>query len=271
MMVKCAVTSLRALCDLVPPPVNPVAAQGDWEQVEVKLGVRLPGDYKQLISMYGMGVFGDIFLNTPFSRYFSTGLLTAHPDTRGLLQWASTGNGDQIFWLTSPVGDPDAWPTVIDYRHSEGDSRFELTCTGFLHAYFSSQLAIAEFGPAPDVPWFDPSIDREQVYLKVTGDELPYAQRLQILRQSLGATADRGSWKASEEDEEDDEDRQDHFKVIDRDWLLTYETAYGHTIRLAYPAGHESAAKEAIRAATAAMGVTIASAVPPDWLKPETR
>jgi hypothetical protein len=48
-----------------------------------------------------------------------------------LFPWASTINGDTLFWLRK--GDPDQWPTVIcDSKFSEEYEIFELSATDFL-------------------------------------------------------------------------------------------------------------------------------------------
>lgn len=66
-MVDGNYSAVRDLVTLVPPPAEPVDAQGDWRSVEVSLGTVLPADYKALIERYGLGMFVDfILLHTPF-------------------------------------------------------------------------------------------------------------------------------------------------------------------------------------------------------------
>jgi hypothetical protein len=69
-----------------------------------------------------------------------------------------------------------------------------------------------------------------------------------------GATADRGSFDGGHHG------RQDHFQVVDRDWRVTYETAYGHQIRVAFPPDDEDDARAVIVDAVLAMGCRVLSA-----------
>jgi len=50
---------------------------------------------------------------------------------------------------------------------------------------------------------------------------------------------------------------RDHFKAVDRDWLLTYENAYGHQIRVAFPPEDEHEARRVVMRAARAMGCTV--------------
>jgi hypothetical protein len=55
------------LMRVVVPPANPVSARGDWRRVESDLGLALPGDFKALVEVYGLGQFLDfVTLLTPF-------------------------------------------------------------------------------------------------------------------------------------------------------------------------------------------------------------
>src|SRR2546429_3014358 len=127
------VTTIDDLVALVPPPVAPIDGDGDWTEVEHVLGVGLPTDFQALVHRYGFGQFADITLLTPFSTR-ADGLFNlvrrarsqvdsyqAHrdewpedfpyplyPEPHGLLEWANTGDGDVLCWLTA--GKPDRWP-----------------------------------------------------------------------------------------------------------------------------------------------------------------
>lgn len=65
------------LCELVPPPVNPVYHQGDWEAVESQLGLALPADYKLLIERYGRGSFGGASMTS--GLYITSYLIPCDP------------------------------------------------------------------------------------------------------------------------------------------------------------------------------------------------
>lgn len=61
------VTAIDDLVRLVPPPAVPVSASGDWQQVESRLVLRVPDDFKQMTGHYGRGQFaGFITPLTPF-------------------------------------------------------------------------------------------------------------------------------------------------------------------------------------------------------------
>ena len=56
-------------------------------------------------------------------------------------------------------------------------------------------------------------------------------------------------------------DPQDHFRVVDRDWDLTYETAYGHQLRVAFPPEDEDEVRAVVWAAVHAMGCRVSAAL----------
>lgn len=276
-------TAIERLRTLIPPPTAPVAAAGDWDQVESLLGTRLPLDYRLLIATYGMGTFGDLLVRSPFAadpylnmvndnlrtlesyrhhriEYPEQFRYPLHPEPGGLLLWARTGNGDQLGWLTDPSHDPDRWPVVIVYRHRQGFDKFPLPATGLLHDYFSGRLEIAELGAAAKQPWFDALLETTEISVQVTDGVLPYDEQLRILRESLAPTADR---RTSEIDEDD---RQDQFRVVEHDWMVTFEDFGSRQIRIAYPAGDDQRAREVITAAIEAMGAQIRRTVPPGWI-----
>ncbi|MFD8530369.1 hypothetical protein ACFV0L_23415 [Streptosporangium canum] len=63
-------TTIDGLIRLVPPPAEPVDAQGDWREVEAALGLELPADFKTLIERYGRGQFVDLITPlTPFGAH----------------------------------------------------------------------------------------------------------------------------------------------------------------------------------------------------------
>ena len=155
-------TELAACC---PPPLTPfsVPGVGDWERVEASLGIRFPLDYKESLSRYGSGGFGDfLYLLNPFflkEGYAYTqqvsGMLEAyralkeitpaalpyscHPEPGGLYPAAVTDNGDVLYWVTA--ASPDDWPVVIynsrHWRHEE----VPLSLTALLTAWLAGSLS----------------------------------------------------------------------------------------------------------------------------------
>lgn len=157
------------LIELIPCPAKPVwgPSQIRLNEIERRINLTFPDDFKQIISTYGAGKWQDFwFLYNPhFDRCFEdwgsplnddsgTMLLelpymrmcrqTARdfgledwdypifPEEGGLLPWARTENGGCLFWLTE--GEHCRWPTVYfcDNRRVEFE-RFELSCSEILY------------------------------------------------------------------------------------------------------------------------------------------
>ena len=241
--------------------------------VEQTLGVGLPTDFKALVRRPGLGQFADITLFTPFSTR-ADGLFDlvkrartqldryrAHrdewpedfpyplyPEPDGLLEWANTGDGDALCWLT--MGEPDSWPVVV-WNIREGAHRYGVGAVELLFGYLSWQHEVELLRRPPSNPWFDPLRERVQVSFELSDGGLPYVDRLRVLRGVLAPTADRSAWDGG------NGLRQDHFKAVDRDWLLTYENAYGHQIRVAFPPEDEDEARFVMMQAARAMGCTL--------------
>jgi len=278
------------LVRLVPPPEAPVDATGDWERVEADLGLELPSDFKMLIQRYGSGQFESFI--TPLNPFGPHPLLIAdarrlqeddqpfreenpelspyafYPEPGGLLPWAGTDNGDRICWLTE--GHPHAWTTVTWNVRSCVYDAHAVGAVGFLHGWLTGQISTTVFGDCDDAqPWFDPTPYPElsHVNLWLTEGELPYSERLRILREALAPTADRGRWQGAD-------GRQDHFIATALGWRLTYEnwplareswrliyeSAYGHCILVAFPPEDEDRARRTMLDAAARMGCRVLAA-----------
>ncbi|MFE6024305.1 SMI1/KNR4 family protein [Streptomyces niveus] len=276
-------TTIDDLVRLVPPPAEPLDAAGDWARVEAALERELPADFKALVGRYGRGQFTDFITPLhPFGPHdllipMARGLLAQespfrdshpdlcpypfHPEPGGLLPWAGTDNGDRLCWLTD--GAPDSWTVVAWNPRGSYYSAHDEGAVAFLHGWLTGRIHTPVFGgPVEPTPWFDPFLERVHVYVRLSEGELPYAERLRILREALAPTADRGSYH--DEDDGDDGDdgddsRQDHFSATALDWRLTYETAYGHQIRVAYPPGDGPRARQALFDAARRMGCEVLS------------
>ncbi len=132
---------LDAAPDAAPIPV-------DWNVVESWLGLRLPTDYKELVSRYGPLDIGDfIWLQTPchqdgqYAYDYATWLSQTHrmcriasrdnppfeppafhPAPGGLLAWAYTRGQSYLFWDTDASSDADQWP-VVAFNEEAADGR----------------------------------------------------------------------------------------------------------------------------------------------------
>jgi HEAT repeat protein len=171
----------EALVRLMPPPNEP-RDPGDadrWPQIELRLGRRLPSDYKAFVATYGSGRIGE-FLNVanPFSdnphmrdlpdemlkayreiRTFEHIPFPIHPEPGGLIPWGDTDNGDVLFWVADPPDDPDRWSIAVGevrgpgwFRHPGPFVRFLRDwMTGAAVIPFMGDLTSATFEPA--TPW----------------------------------------------------------------------------------------------------------------------
>nr|WP_236070550.1 SMI1/KNR4 family protein [Streptomyces polyasparticus] len=76
----------------------------DWAEVESRLGLDLPSDYKRMVETFGEGAFdGYLGLNQePWS----------HWREEGLLAWAGTEHEDTYCWRIDG-DDPDRWPVLV--------------------------------------------------------------------------------------------------------------------------------------------------------------
>jgi hypothetical protein len=131
--------------------------------------------------------------------------------------------------------------------------RHEMGTVEFLHGWLSGQITVDLFSALDVAPWFEQFRERTHVYVRLAEGELPYAQRLDILRDAVAPTVDRGSFDGG------DAGRQNHFAAVAWDWHLTYETAYGHQIRIAFPPEDEEQARVAVFDAARRMGCRVLS------------
>ncbi len=127
---------LKELMSLVPPPQSPLYSQGDWGQVEKELGIALPVDYKELISVYGAGTFnakaydagfqifsylspwgaknqgegmGELLKSMLISFYGNdeyTPPASFYPHVPGLLHFGTYLERDELLWLVPASGPP---------------------------------------------------------------------------------------------------------------------------------------------------------------------
>ncbi|MFE3453074.1 SMI1/KNR4 family protein [Nonomuraea sp. NPDC059194] len=275
-------TTIDELARLVPPPAEPVDARGDWNEVEAALGLGLPADFKALVERYGRGQFVDFV--TPLTPFGAHDLLLRHarrlldregghhgqypfyPEPGGLLEWAGTDNGDSLCWLTE--GEPDQWRVVVWNPRGVAYHAHDVGAVEFLHGWLSGRIStriLSDEFVEPS-PWFEPFREREHVTITMSEGELPYDERLRILRDALAPTQDRGAY------DDGDDARQDHFAAVDLGWRLTYETAYGHQLRVAFPPGDDERARVTLFEAARRMGCRVLSTTThlgePIWANP---
>lgn len=139
-----------------------------WDTVEERLGINFPGDYKDLTSTFGTGVFDSFVLVLApaqhesaleaFSREMNDVLEIARnneplpyrlfPERGGLIPWAEAGDACSVFWRTDRGG-PDDWTIVYcDAGFSEWEE-FAGSASEFLCELFSGRIGSDLLGFEP--------------------------------------------------------------------------------------------------------------------------
>lgn len=137
-----------------------------WRNVEQKLELIFPSDYKILISTYGSGqFFGFISFFNPFSINGNINLLNQitliseqyktlkdggevigysfFPEKDGLFAIAQTDNGDTIFFLTN--NDPVRWKIVVNEARGDDWEEFDMSISDFLTGIIERSLVCGVF------------------------------------------------------------------------------------------------------------------------------
>ncbi|MEU1202707.1 SMI1/KNR4 family protein [Streptomyces sp. NPDC005813] len=166
--------ALDALVRLCPPPAEPPLSV-DWARAEHALGTTLPADYKQLVAVFGDGIFDDtIWLLVPDSAYSDcdlqaqtterdeiladlweageekpTGLLEAGAR---VLPWAfEEGTGAFLYWLARPGQHPDEWTVLYNEGRGPLWEHHDMGCLAFLLAVLTGTAETEYFGYLYDV------------------------------------------------------------------------------------------------------------------------
>jgi hypothetical protein len=160
--------SIAKLKSVIPPPptVTPIPA-GAWEQVEGRLGTKLPADYKALIAEFGPGCIGDfLWIFSPFTTNPNLNLalqfdkitktdqdlqqtyghvlpLPLFPAAGGILPAGLTDNGDYVSWLAE--AEPDRWPVIVSDSRAPEWERLNLTLTDFIAAIITRERVCGIF------------------------------------------------------------------------------------------------------------------------------
>ncbi|MFD7258408.1 SMI1/KNR4 family protein [Streptomyces sp. NPDC059874] len=148
-------TAIVHLVQAIPPSDAPRVH--DWAQIEQALGTVLPGDYKQLVDLYGGGLFDDaIWVLEPDSPNKYYDLVTENRDRAEAQQrlwlggepkptqlevegsrtlaWAVTENGDCLYWLARPGQEPDEWPVLVKEGRGREWELHPQSCSEFLES-----------------------------------------------------------------------------------------------------------------------------------------
>ncbi|AZK92711.1 MULTISPECIES: SMI1/KNR4 family protein [Streptomyces] len=164
--------SVARLTGLVPPPGNPPAAP-DWDRVEAVLGTPLPDDYKQLIEVYGGGVFDEtVWVLAPGCEDEDYDLL-AQTEERGriladlwasgeprpaeigdsgtrLIPWATVEEaGHYLYWLVRPGQEPSEWTVVLNEGRGPEWESHPQSCGAFLAGLLTGDVRSFYFDEFP--------------------------------------------------------------------------------------------------------------------------
>lgn len=159
--------ALDELRRLVPPP-DDQPPPADWAAAREKFGFDLPADYRELVDVYGSGLFDEELSVLAPGRDGETWDLLRQTDKQlwglryvrdqageeppyepepvggGLIPWGITGNGDVCYWRVIDVEQPSSWTVVVDEVRGGEWYPFDGTVTEFLAGLFSGRVR-AEF------------------------------------------------------------------------------------------------------------------------------
>ena len=157
-------------------PLNPFESfvPEKWNDIENKLNIIFPKDYKTLISAYGTGQFFKFisFFN-PFAKNKNVNLLdqlalvvdqyydlkeggevinySFFPVKGGLFPIGGTDNGDKIFYLTE--GHVEKWKIVVNEARGEEWEEFDMSVSQFLGGIIDGGVVCNVF---PNLPMHPP-------------------------------------------------------------------------------------------------------------------
>jgi hypothetical protein len=164
------VRAIDRLLAQFPPAADSIerGVEDGWPDMQARVGSVLPRDYKDFINAYGSACVNRFLrIHNPFSErpfvnlhYQIARTLSAwrtlkaehgaticpYPlwfEPGGLLPWATTDNGDELFWLTT--GHPDQWTVLFRGRGGE-DERFAGSMVELVFAFLSGSLDEMMFG-----------------------------------------------------------------------------------------------------------------------------
>lgn len=138
---------------IAPPP--PSAVRKEWGRVFEEIGTGLPVDYIRLVDIYGGGRLDNyLWVLEPDCPNRSYDLIRAINERaeafemlweagepkpsqledaeNRLIPWASTDNGEFLYWLVQPQVSPDNWNVMVNEARGEEWEYFPLGCMEFL-------------------------------------------------------------------------------------------------------------------------------------------
>jgi uncharacterized protein involved in tolerance to divalent cations len=163
---------------IFPVPEHPIDTIRDWTRAENELRYTLPDDYKAIVEKYGtFNIDSFMWIFNPFAQNRNVNLLIQtisskkifdnikhdvsncipyeYPDIYDLINWASTDNGDRLYWLINR--NTNKWIIAINETRTIEWQDFDMTTTEFLFKLLTKQIHINAF---PDTfPCDNPNIN----------------------------------------------------------------------------------------------------------------
>lgn len=160
--------AIESIFTVMTPPTDPFEAPiiSEWVEVENKLGITLPGDYKEFIQLYGTGKVNDfIWIFNPLSKNQNINLIEQvriqletliqlqsygevipyklFPEKGGILPLGMTDNGDVLFWKTE--GSSNNWTILVNESRSDEWESFDMSITQFLVEILTHKISCKIF------------------------------------------------------------------------------------------------------------------------------
>jgi hypothetical protein len=180
--------AVSQLTKLIPPPRREPTLI-DWAEVESRIGLPLPADYKSIVEVYGLGRFDHfLWVLIPGKEYQGSDLFyqidyrvdalqqlkecgveipfSVESGSQELLPWATTDNGDTCYWVTSRGSGPDDWIVTANEARQDGWATYEFSASEFLLAVLSGELRVPVFpdefpSTYPSFEIFEPRLEDE--------------------------------------------------------------------------------------------------------------
>lgn len=134
----------------------------DWRVIERQMETSLPNDYKELIDRMGGGYLEEyMYILEPDCRnrhYDLVDMTDERTDVNDfffdeegkppelqakgsfLIPWATTDNGEYLFWRCLPGQHPNKWTIMINQGRDWTWEHINLNCTDFLHASLKKEV-----------------------------------------------------------------------------------------------------------------------------------
>ena len=170
-----------------------------------------------------------------------------HPEPGGIFPWATTDNGDTLYWLTR--GHPDEWSVAGIQMRGPDRVLYPFGVVEFLTRWFAGELtgSILPAWSADTAIGFRPPRDCFTVTIYFADAAGTFEERSAKLRDHFGATLVALQATAS----------QRHFLVGPAKSRITYSemgAGYGAWLSLLFPIGEESHVYDLIRQIPARLG-----------------